>query len=136
MTWLLLSEDLVDARKAPHDVSVSLWKRDRVRLSLEQDLNAVDDRAGLCKDRVLSLHAAGCGRVNSDWRESLGYRLMGCWSPFAAVLADWWIDVAGRSSFSIGSFGGLPWFDFSLESELVFLAERSLLRSRMGFPYR
>jgi len=78
----------------------------------------------------------GYGWVSSDGTGSLDVRLMGCWSPFAAVLADWWIDVAGRSSFSIGSFGGLPWFDFSLESELVFLAERSLLRSRMGFPYR
>lgn len=79
---------------------------------------------------------AGYGRSALRWDGIVGCRLMGLRSPFAAVLADWWIDAAGRSSFSIGSFGGLPWFDFSLESELVFLAERSLLRSRMGFPYR
>lgn len=78
----------------------------------------------------------GYGRSSSDGTESLGYRLIGCWSPFGAVLADWWLHVAGRYSFSIRFFCWLPWFDFSLESELVFLAERSLLRSRMGFPYR
>ena len=78
----------------------------------------------------------GYGWVSSDGTGSLDVRLMGCWSPLAAVLADWWIDVVGSYSLLLDSFSCLPWFDFSLESELVFLAERSLLRSRMGFPYR
>lgn len=78
----------------------------------------------------------GYGRFEFRWDGIVGLSLDGLTSPFAAVLADWWIDVAGRSSFSIRSFGCLPWFDFSLESELVFLAERSLLTSRMGIPYR
>jgi len=78
----------------------------------------------------------GYGRFEFRWDGIVGYRLMGCWSPFAAVLADWWIDVVGWYSLLLDSFGCLPWFDFSLESELVFLAERSLLRSRVGFPYR
>ena len=64
------------------------------------------------------------------------YRLMGCWSPFAAVLADWLIDVAGKVLLLDWFLRLLPWFSFSLESELVFLAERSLLTPRMGFPYR
>ena len=62
MTWLLLSGDLVDARKAPHGFLPLEEKRDRVRLSMEQDLSAVDDRAGHCQDRVLSLCAMGYGR--------------------------------------------------------------------------
>ena len=49
---------------------------------------------------------------------------------------EWLVDVVGWYSLLLDSFGCLPWFDFSLESELVFLAERSLLRSRMGCPYR
>jgi hypothetical protein len=61
---------------------------------------------------------------------------MGCWSPFAALLDDRWIDVGGCYSLILDSFGCLPWFDVSLESELVVLAERSSLTPRMGFPYR
>ena len=63
---------------------------------MEQDLNGANDRAGHCKDRVLSLCAMGYGRGEFRWDGFVGYRLMGCWSPFAAVLADWWIDVAGK----------------------------------------
>ena len=74
----------------------------------------------------------GYGRFEFRWDGIVGYRLMGCWSPLAA----WWIDVVGWYSLLLDSFTSFPSFDFSLESELVFLAERSLLRSRMGFPYR
>ena len=100
---------------------------------MEQDLNAANDREGHCTTEAMRV---GYGRFEFRWDGIVGYRLMGCWSPFAAVLADWWIDVVGWYSLLLDSFGCLPWFDFSLESELVFLAERSLLRSRMGFPYR
>ncbi len=122
MTWLLLSGDLVDARKAPHGFLPLEEKRDRVRLSLEQDLNAVNDRAGHCTTESLR-DARGLRLGEFRWDGIVGRSLDGLLVSFAAVLADWWIDVAGRSSFSIGSFGCLPWFDFSLESELVFLAE-------------
>jgi len=30
----------------------------------------------------------GYGRFEFGWDGILGYRLMGCWSPFSAVLAD------------------------------------------------
>ena len=103
---------------------------------MEQDLNAANDRAGHCKDRVLSLCAMGYGRGEFRWGGIVGLSLDGLMVSCRRMSVDCWIDVSGRSSFSIGSFGCLPWFDFSLESELVFLAERSLLRSRMGFPYR
>jgi len=53
MTWLLLSGDLVDARKAPHGFLPLEEKQDRVRLSLEQDLNAANDREGHCTTESL-----------------------------------------------------------------------------------
>ena len=53
MTWLLLSGNLVDARKAPHGFLPLEEKRDRVRLSLEQDLNAVNDREAHCTTESL-----------------------------------------------------------------------------------
>lgn len=53
MTWLLLSGDLVNARKAPHGFLPLAEKRDRVRLSLEQDLNAANDREGHCTTESL-----------------------------------------------------------------------------------
>ena len=66
--------------------------------------------------------------MRSDWGESLGYRLMGCWSPFAAAITSAsWSGVAvasetvgvdiGVVQFSLtGRFGGagkvllLDWF--------------------------
>ena len=78
----------------------------------------------------------GYGRFEFGWDGIVGYRLMaGGLLSLQFSLTGGLVSLA-RSSFSIGSFGCLPWFDFSLESELVFLAERSLLRSRMGIPYR
>ncbi len=38
----------------------------------------------------------GYGRLEFRRDGIVGYRLMGCWSPFAAVFGDWWIDVAGK----------------------------------------
>ena len=135
MTWLLLS-GIWWTRGKPRTGFLPLReKRDRVRLSLEQRLNAANDREGHCTTESLR-DARGLRPVRVQMGRNRWLSLDRCWSPFAAVLADWWIDVVGWYSLLLDSFGYLPWFDFSLESELVFLAERSLLRSRMGFPYR
>ena len=53
MTWLSPFEDLADAGKAPHGFLPLEEKRDRVRLSLEQDLNAANDREGHCTTESL-----------------------------------------------------------------------------------
>lgn len=59
---------------------------------MEQDLNAANDREGHCTTESLR-DARGLRPVEFRWDGIVGYRLMGCWSPLVAVLADWWIDV-------------------------------------------
>jgi len=97
MTWLLLSGDLVDARKTPHDVPVSLWERDRVRLSLEQNLNAANDREGHCATESLR-DARGLRPVRVQMGRNRWLSLDGCWSPLGACLLIGGLMSLARSS--------------------------------------
>jgi hypothetical protein len=76
MTWLLLSGDLVDARKASHGFLPLEEKRDRVRLSWEQYLNAANDREGHCATESLR-DARGYGRVEFRWGRNRSLSLDG-----------------------------------------------------------
>ncbi len=49
----------MDAGKAPHGFLPLREKRDRVRLSSEQGLNAANGREGHCKNRVLCVTRVG-----------------------------------------------------------------------------
>ena len=89
----------MDAGKAPHDVPFLLRDAGRVRLSLEQDLNAANDREGHCTGRDLSLRAAGYGHFKAGLKESWAIAQWAAGPLSSSVLAEWWVDVVGGSSF-------------------------------------
>jgi len=89
MTWLLLSGDLVDAGKAPHGFLPLREKRVRVRLSLEQDLNAANDREGHCTTESLR-DARGLRPVRVRMGRNLGLSLDGLLVSF--LCSSRWLD--------------------------------------------